>query len=52
MTSLLQRTRRTGIALVLAFGLAVLPGIIGPLVGSELANVSTVLASEVSDGGG
>jgi hypothetical protein len=56
MTSVLQRTRRIGIALALAFGLAVLPGIIVPLMGDELVNVlpgiTEVSAEETQGSGG
>ena len=39
MTGLLRRTRLTGLALALALGLTVLPGLVAPLLGAELANV-------------
>ncbi len=56
MASLIQRARLTGFALALAFGLTVLPGLMAPLLGDELASwlpgTDVVLANEPSGGGG
>lgn len=56
MTSLLRNTRRTGIALAIAFALAALPGLIAPLVSDELADVlpgvTEVSADESAGHGG
>ena len=56
MTSLQKRTRLAGFALALAFALTVLPGLVAPLVGDELASwlpvPAEVSADEAQGGGG
>ena len=56
MTSLLKRSRRTGIALAIALGLTVLSALGTPLLGDKLADmlpgVTEVLADEPAGGGG
>lgn len=56
MTSLLRNTRRTSIALAIAFALAILPGLVAPLISDELANtlpgVTRVFADESAGHGG
>jgi hypothetical protein len=55
MTSLLGRTRRIGLALVIAAGLTILSAVATPLLGNELANVfgpTSAFAGETSGGGG
>lgn len=55
MASLLQRTRMTGLALALALGLTVLPGLVAPLLGDELSSTFPIVhdaLAEHQDGGG
>jgi hypothetical protein len=55
MSSLLQRSRRTGMILALAFGLAVLSAIVTPLLADQvsfLPGTDVVLANETQGGGG
>ena len=55
MTSLQKRTRLTGFALALAFALTVLPGLVAPFVGDELASwlpVPTEAFADEAEGGG
>lgn len=56
MASLLRRTRLTGFTLLLALGLTVLPGLVTPLLGDELASwlpgTDVVLADGSQGSGG
>jgi hypothetical protein len=56
MAGLLKRTRLAGIALVLTLGLTVLPGLVTPLLGDELASwlpgTDVVLADGSQGSGG
>lgn len=56
MSSLVQYSRRKAIMLALAFGLAVLPGIISPVLSDDMANVlpgvTNVFADDTELGGG
>jgi hypothetical protein len=57
MTSLLKRSRRTGIALAIALSLTVLSALGTPLLGDELAQVlpggvTAVSANDSAGGGG
>lgn len=56
MSNVLRRTRRTGLALVVALGLTVLAAVATPLVSDELAEmmpgVGVALASDSEGHGG
>ncbi len=56
MTGLQKHTYRLWIAMSLMFGLTVLPGLVEPLIGPDLASqisgVDVVLAGEPQGGGG